>query len=923
VTVAAAVQPSVVMLSDLRGTVIGSGFWILPNAIMTTWDAVGRQDVAIRVTINSSPTTTVPLTLDGVLAFSVPTLNIAVVLVNPPLAQDTAFVPQILPILAEVQAVGTTVVVAPNPGIAGLSTGVVAVTSYGERGYDTYLMLSGVAPGAVGGTPIFRARDLAVVGMVAFGTSAGEIGAVAGSSLRAAAQWAANSPILTTSLLVGATVPAPVFKGSLALGQAVDAVLAGWSPTPDPGTLITVPTRVYVPMRAEAVDPLASGFTDFLERLPAGVPANGSCVYDAALPIESLSSTPDVFVEGAFGQFVLPSPTYPNALAFVTYTAEQATAMNNEYVRSTYLEMPTLWADVTTTEPMTGVPFGESFFAVLDVGTFTPPEEPAVPMVAPVCVDGHGNYTTFRYVVVSWRTGVVGFTNANEVPLGFTIDNLNAFIANPSSATAAVLGCPVAAPFGAVMQPFDFFSGYYVYVAATTDPGTDTLTIAWSGFNDNYEPLEFAVKISRVRSDVPVPPTRGLVFTYATMPGAQWMQPWVVGTTLTLDPFTPEGAGGVVRVRGTPTTGDIIYFGMHVVTVQNLVYVPAPASLLATFGTSGAVGPARDSRGDINPLVVSGSVPVLSDVAGGFAWTVLVWDGGDGVILPAPRRVASVNGYEVGVDALNSPSLGDVLITAGMNATLATPVAVSPVTFYAVGSAAPVPLANPAAAVSRKSYLGYLPLVTSAMGGGITFTPATGAVYSAVLFSAPIDAATGLLPNFTSVSGIVAVPGALSVSAAAIVIIQLACSLSGYVDPGFTYLPFDGPTCAVLYYDPDAEAWVLETRRGLNGSAISTAGPFSAAQVVTGIPFTVQYDVGGLYTQRPNVLAVGRMPRYGNEPWEDPVADAALVTATVALTSAFVAPLVSTVVPDVGAYAVVANEGLEHPSPSYGGALSS
>lgn len=835
---------SAVTLTTADGfTDLGAGFWVSLTCVATSWRNVYREAQGVRVII--AQTGAAPLVLDGVVSFAVLTSGIAFITVNPALYDGTSFTPAVLPIAGNA-AVGETIFTLAN----GFATGTLRNVAYGDAGdyvVDVLADTLNTPPGAA----FIRASDYAIVGMAQYtvisGTSA-YTGGVHGALLSAAVVWASQTPVsgtapVTVVRFLPGPVTLPALRGTVALGQI--------TATASPGvTVATVmPTRV--------VNPAISAF---------GAPAEGAIVYD------TLMCKSDTAFSGTWS-------IGTQSLAFGTTDDPLGQQVTTTVVGVTNASFNVGYARDSA-----------PFVDIRDYGSLQPLAMDPVHGYAELSTDyaasfrisgtttlGNDPVHVASNIYVS-ALGLVAFETTDR-PLDVTdvyAAAVAALAADPESGAGPSL---YAAPFASAdfLLPID---GSYDADAGL--PGNalavytrlvdgNVLYIQWEGYaQSTSDPVKFQIALTLAPgadpvTDEPSDPTSGQVrFSYGVTSGSWAGKPWLTSTALTAHPNL-EQSGGIqtIRVNSMPLIDDTLYFGLASYT--NNLEMPR-----STRSTARAVGPTLDARskdgGGQGTIVVN----VPGTQTGTYALARYYWPGQN-----LPVTVGKVNNTTVGKTGRNVNALPIALLATNASATDLVPVPVT-VSTIIQGTSTPTPMlaGDVQTMLSSARAFGY-PGTTSVIGTQtLRFTPAAGAVYSSALMTVP--AVDVLQRNIASVTGGVEM-GLLVENSLAIV--QLAATNSTGLVTSFTNAADE--TAIIVWLINNVVYWV--TRNGFGGNDINNGdAPWSATGVV---PFTLTYVFPTPCTpvcltregsscappiERINALVVGRPPRAGNEPANNP-----------------------------------------------------
>lgn len=903
------VRDAVVGLINKAGDAdLGSGFWVNTNCVMTAWHVVERESEGVRVIVQlaSGP----PLALDGVVSFAVPSLDVAFVTVNPALYAGTGFTPRVLTI-SPAFAAGETIfsltnVLGNDPNSFGV--GVIREAQWSVYGYVSDLLTSVPHLNGTSGAAIIRASDFAVVGMNQYGflqrtadgsfTEAdGYSGGTNGRLLQAAVQWAGAAktssgvPVLNAAFLPGPSI-IPVLRESIALGQVVEvADLPIGS-----GVNLTVP----LPMVTAAVNP---------DNTPLGAPANGAWVYDALV---SQNTEPFGNYDGTWTFGFGGVPPVENPIAYASIV--DAVALSSGYARS---PATGAFVDISTTGTLLNADAAfNSAAGYVDLSAIA--ADPISPGSFRISAQPSGAGACTAHVATEVYVSALGFAGFGSagfpfVPAAeFTPAELAAVANNPGGGDGPSL---YATPYGSA----DFRLPSTGVVDYSVTPGTPGSALAvyhkligsrhviqWTGFAQSTgDPVSFQLWLEiEVGDQTTVTGSGQVFFVYGVLSGAWAGKPWLAATTMTSDPAAPTSTQ-LIRVDTQPMVEEVIYFGVHSFRYNIVLPLSPGSSVLPILNNFRAVAPRRYPDGTIDDgFYARGTVAVIINAATfQYALTWYDWPGAS-----SPLRVSKVSNADVGDEDLNAPSLPSALLTTAPTATSNAPITVV-VSLTNIGqtSASVMVSTDVVALVTNASYLGNLGTSVSTSNFSVQWTPATGAVYSAAVYNVPGNAE--VQPNITTIEGTVVLDTA-DFAAGAIFAVQLAATNSSSLETQFGAATDE--TCLVVSYD--GTTYSYETRSGYGGATI--LGPLAVAPLGGSVvvPMILGWAFTGDVTQKVNAIVVGRPPRAGNQPANDPLSPSTLGAAEVNFNVVTTAPLASVSgVDPTRTYAVTSTSNVQRP----------
>lgn len=912
-----ATQGSVVGVSNIPGSVAGSGFWVTARAVVTSWALVAKQSLGLHVTVfqaGGGP----PLVLDAVLVFAIPTLDLAFLTVNPLTVGGMLVAPPLLKVALDA-ATGQSVFTLSNAGgVDGnsLATGVIRALSYVPTGTLTDVCTSVPFLGDSSlGSPILRATDLSIVGIVQYAAPAvsstvtTRVAPAAGApcaaglaalALNTAIGWAlSESAVLSANYVLGAAASVTIRRG-LALGQRIESE----APVA-PG--VQVPS-VYAPLPASG---------SALNALELGVPATGATLGSVVASAGTAVATPSgsnfsLTLHGnqtlvpAFG--TTPSPL-PDVVLDAGYTRQS---------------MPAVWRDISTSGTL--VTF-DSDTGIMDLTSIL-----ASNAVRIAGAPAPGNTISS---LAAAKTFVSALGMVLFYPLGTTSSGVSlseAYVAALIEAPAPTLEATFAvgdsvyfaAPFASTAFVRGASSSFpltaWYSLDTTTVPSAPTLTVQWRGVsNSTGVPVNFQVVLgvgtaSTVgSSDLWV---GNVTFAYAPdmmVPG--WADTeWLTGTAMTAPPTASAAVvPQVIRVPTVPVGGDAIYFGIASAESTIVVSRTSPGGSLPPYIVSahGEVGPNPMPAALVGTVVAANRSATIAPF---FQYALF-----QGAPAPSLGTLVTVNGLGIGLQALNQTSLGDVLIQSGGAGTDLGPVPVA-TTWRQVSFGANQVLTPQQTALLLAS--GRTLGMVGAGTGPLTvntfqFFPGTPAnSFGGVALVLPSDTLPGaggaepLQPELRSVQGSVLFDVSSLTSASAFSL-SLGNTDSTYLSDGFVpsgalVANPTGSTLVVVVYPIDGALQYQALYRYGYANTGSTytfilPTPVPSSNYIT-VPFTLTYPAT-TYSPRINTLIVGRPPVAG---FANPVgAQSPQMAAEVTLTECQVAYRTIATQPGVGSFAVV------------------
>jgi len=865
----AATQSAVVGVTTRTGTVLGSGFWVTARVVVTAWVPVQPQTDGLHVVAFQVAGTGPPLVLDAVLAYAIPTLNLAFLVVNPQTVAGLALAPTLLTMGLDA-AVGQDVFVLGNPsdsGIAGnvLATGTLANVALPVSGYVTHVTTDIFALQGGTGTPILRAVDYAVVGMYQL-EAEGLVQGLDATQLSAGIRWAlVNCPLLKANYLLGVGTPLQLQR-ALALGVAVPSEADSEAPIP----------FAYVPLAA-------AGPTTDPDILELGVPAAGAYVGLAEPEAGTVGfATPpsDVFALTLAGPRTVSVVLVPGPTA--------AVVQDVGYIRRT---MPNVWQDIAATGTVVSIDPDTGY------GLIPLADDDDLYFRIAASANTSGDYVdaTWADTVCVSPLGMVSFLLAGLTTLtGFVTPDLAVAVAGGTAAgTAAAFDGTSsylywAAPF--VSSAFAGLDGggfpltVYQLLDTTTDPAAPLLIVQWTGASLYGVPVSFQVQLAVgpqvVEGGGPNPWPGQVTFAYPPdqmLPG-WWQESWAVGTGLTgarLPTIDSATIPQIIQLPQLPTKNDAVYFG-QASQAHNLTLTPTNARGLQPPYVVGARAGGPNANGLV-PLFMAGTV-VAADLGATarpfFQYGLYT----AGVADPegAVRNVVALGGAAaaaVGTLALNQTSLADVVTGVGLLAAGTAPVPVTPV-WRVAGFTAPQALT-----VAQTSLLlgsGVALGAVSGTSGAVTttsyaFAPAAtpGFTYGGVVCTVPsLDQGAGLEPvqaqlrTVTGTINFVATPR--DVEDPVQFVLSLAQADGSMLRDDFvTSVDAADPAGCTTVIVTVVGTTVQATYRNGYGNLSSTTtvglGPTGSAYAV---PFTLTYAADE-YKARVNALVLGRPPTEG------------------------------------------------------------
>ena len=883
------IRPSVVGIATHDGVILGRGFWVSDTVVATAWstiDGIEREALGLRILVDVAwdatyltPGGSQALPLDGVLIYAVPLLGVAFVAVNPTLVAGTGYTPRVLGIRANARA-GERVVTTAAPGT--FVTGFVTNASVGSQGYITDVTTSLAPPDVTDliGAPIIHAYNFTIIGMVQYvkdGSPSGVCGALLASAIAVAAG-------VTPCVLQRAYVPGPAtipgLGNATALGKLLSTTLGG--------------PYIAAPLITEAVRPQLLSF-------PFADTATGAWIY-----------SPDLVNDDAFGTALDTVPGPDPALVFGTANSLQwqdGVDLLNIGVDYARASVSGSFVDISS---LAGVVLLNTAFTpdlYCDVLSELPANANVRVSVNPVNPLSSQLLCQASNIYVS-ALGFIVFATS-EFPVTVATDlkpaRLTELINDPDAVYVDKI--LYAAPFGCedfldtTVSPVDTTMLVYFY-----DDGTSFI-VQWSGYAlSTGDPVSFQVRVTYTIFNLLVAPTAcgEVSFAYAVTSGAWAGKKWLTATTLTSDPDTHEL--NLIRVVSMPCPNDLIYFGNA--SYSDTLYMPARQ------GINAVVCPQRRTTGDARGTVAA----IRVDGRCCYAAAAYTWPG-----FLAPLRVVKVNTSLIGAVGVNNVSLPVALVGIAPTVTEAYPV---PVLVYAevVSQAAGSALEYATTTLVRSAVgLGTVSPVfnwTFPTADSIRFAPgASQGVYQSVLltlptFSGPYGSA--VQNNFTTATVSISITATdLLVGIDVLFIVQLAATNSTTLDTQFQKDALAPLGSCVVIYGHSSTGYFSQMRAGYGGGDIGLPVPLTL--VSGGIQVTralTYYAPGAL--QRINAMVIGRPPRSGNDPMNDPTpVTYVLATGTVLVdgNATKTGPL-SSAMTDMGpGYVITTQHGIERPYP--------
>lgn len=843
------------LTSDFSGVDFFAGFWVSPYTIATAWQPLSRESARVRVVVSrlDGP----PISIDGVVTYAVPELNIALVTVNPNFYSGLGFEPLVLDISTDL-SVGDDVFTITVENVIGrrltathFLKGTVTALSYAEDSheYPTVTLLDYglfvAAPGSVlikdtgyyaaltcghnvysacptgttsTTTTAAAARYLKIVGM-----KNNTVGGPGGLLLQTVLAWASTdlgASVLSAPYAMG-SVTIPFLRQSLALGQLVNTV--------------------YVPMVPETVN---------AETFDLGAVQNGSFVSDVTVA----------------NSVVTPFTYGPTTLTYGTdgsvTTDSNALRVGKLYLRSqtdALVDISGSGTQLTLTNDAEG--WG------------------SIPFTAPFRVSGTpiGVSVTTDNVAVDIYVSAIGFVTftSDAFPTGLSLvpDTLKNLIRDPVGQKSQTL---YVAPFAStdfiLPGPADY----------SVDPGApdralvvhyliqdETLTIQWSGYSQRTgDPVMFQVILSGGTGDDPATdPASGQVrFGYLTMPGAWAGSVWLSAHQLTSNPDIANTV--LVQLLDTPLQQDFVYFGSASYDA-NAQIVERSAVTGSTLRT--AVGPANSFDTTLHLTIVTEN----SSGVFGYGLARYTRDADTRI------RVASVNSVKVADFNANQPSLLDVLVRVASGATSVSPSRV-PVALLTndIGTNVLATASQVLDMLRSYALLGSPPTVTLLpSNAGVSFAPNGSSIYTSAVFTVPAvsvstSSSTVLQPDIAEVTVQLTLTDDVIPNNTGLMV-QLA-----YTDSrGLTTITdTDSASCLIVYRNGTG-GYEAQVRDGYGGINVTTT-PLTEPSYQT----TLQV-VASAREQRPNTIVIGRPPRARNSETYDPTTPFTLGGGSVTITA--------------------------------------
>lgn len=858
-TVAAfeAAAPGTVALADTDGNILGSGFWVNGFSVATAWHVVDRESLGIRVVITVAGS--VPTSLDGVLTFAIPGLDLALVSVNPDL-YPPGFTPLVLGMSTtcltgqEVYSISASLGHDPN----SLAVGFIREASYTDIGTITDVLTSVPHYPGCSGAAVIRKADNAIVAMVQYdfsqasafnglgglvlnSSTAEYSGGVSASLIRAfmalaGTASAGGAPVTSAYYFPGAATY-PTLRDNFALG-----IMRAAGPGPSP-------PLAAVPLMAAGVQP---------QQLPVGTPAYGSLVYspDVTWTTESWG-TLETFDAGAAGYLDVALPLLQ--------------AFDAEYVRAPvpYVSVDSM-AGLTIDCNNAGSPAFNLITGFFDFAAWAGEGFSQYNFIISSTTNSLTYHAASNIVVAA--SGWVTFDDGTFSTVTLPAD-VEPLIADPSYRNLYLLGIPYAS------SDFIIHSETPNYVADAGEPGgplllrmniqtvdtTSTITFQWDGYSHaTLDPVSFQVVLITTSLALPEAVSGQMQFNYGVLPGTWAGNPWLAASQLTSNP--DASTLQLIQIVDQPRMNESIYFGTasYQSTAQLVRSVPVPSDVMSSLQNR-VVAPRRLPVGGLPDGTVTATFCTYDGTS--FKYIHLAYDWA-----PITERIASLNGSPVGSSNLNTPSLTDAIVATGsIYGTQLAPKLLSAVSIIDTTPASPIALTlaqrnailsspvNLGPGVSILSTTGYLPATSK-----FAWTPSTGDYYASTLLYVQPTPNPREVFNYASVAFQITFNYLELVREGVnngILALQLAAADSTSL---LTQFADDlSPTCVLIYAVDSGANYVVEYRSGYGGA---TVGAISAPQTLIGI-ITVNgvltYNTTG-FTQRPNVLVVGRPPRAGN-----------------------------------------------------------
>jgi hypothetical protein len=893
----------------ILGSQSGSGFWVTPRAVVTAWHVVQGMDSVVRVVVYQSAAP--PLVLDAVVAYAIPVLDLAFLVVNPVTVTGLVVTPTIGKLGMDA-ATGQPVFALMTTGsVSGTSfvAGVIRDNSSNPENYLSDLLTTVPIVAGAAGAPVFRATDYAIVGMVQYGTEVGSSsfsGGVDARLLSAGVYWAIqNCPALNAGYVLGVSLT-PLLGNSVALGQKVVSEAPVVAPATAP--------YAYVFMPEKGVD---------LETLELSVPATGATVYSPTFAIpcrifKSAEATPKYEIQLYGKQTVVVLPNDASGagvhlnVGYVSKSVPQAWVPGVPEAAGSPLVFVAGIAEITT------IVLGEE-----DERTFRVRATPS--SVDTVC----GNITSAIRVFVS-DLGMVTFTT-DVAELAPTQVQVLQAIYDGVDGIAPVL--TYAAPFASVAFADSPLDAYAVH-----DVLNNRIVIQWQGSSERGTPVCFQaiLGVGPTASVTTNYDSGEVLFTYAPdqmLPG--WSDgPWLTGTSLAGTRSDESGleVRRVIKVPLPPVANQAIYFGLATLD-SNAIVTPCigttaqPPPYIFSMHGEQVTSPVNPEKAITYGTVVMANTS--TPTAPFFRYALLSNEVDfQGV---EELTVVSVNGLSVGQEDLDSVSLPDALVQVGINGSVTSPFLVTPA-FRTTGF-------GPQSALTPQQMSVLLGSATSMGVVGPTtrpvtvtsfqFTPGSTAAQQAgyggvACFVPPSVVATGSEPLQTQ---LVTVSGSVTLTATrdfltpetnlGLFVLSLAHTDSTQLTDDFLAIyPVTPPTTdlystlAISITPSETDTWTVNLVKRYGYSGVDAVVDSDTCDV--GVPFTVNFTLSYpliKYNPRVNTILIGRPPVPKFEPANDFGAPtpSLLVPGLVTFSSVVTAPRVvlATGSPTPNAYAVV------------------
>jgi hypothetical protein len=882
----------VVSVHTLDGTAVGSGFWVSPRAVATSWHSVAPQAGGLQVIVfqASGP----PLALDAVLVFAIPVLDVAFLVVNPLTVGGMLLEPTVLPVATVSAATGETVFALSNGlGVDGnsMTTGVVREASLSRAGYITDIATTLPLFLGSSGAAVIRVPDLVVVGMAQYAlTATGPVplspgpdplttgctysAGVSSRLLAAAIYWAFQEcKAMSAPYLLGASTKVTLSR-SLALGQRLPVEADGVLAT----AVLPMPTAGIVPAQTEL-----------------GIPCVG-----ATVGVPRLTETPDLFNPGESAAFTLSFSGTQTVTPASTAPASTL-VLDTGYVR---VHLPAVFQDISVdginlsdSGSGLGARVGDGYHDTINpvtgsinINQFINPA-PVVEGLDDVALDPYTN--VFRTSVLPSADPLVAadapYTSKIVVSalgmVGFDVD-LDADLVLAAIQEPAQAPFLFVAPFASTAFANTTYAGSTagtpggpLAVFLKTVPGA--VIVQWQGYAaETLAPVCFQVYLGLdTVANVTLSYPAGQV-TYAyradVLPGPWAGGRWLTGTSLQeLD----EASRRPIVVGTPPSGGEALYFGVASYTGTNM------CSVLASDLHTYMLGPHGEGQpGAPLPAPTVSSTVVTANAAAAVApfFTYAVF------LAAAPSdllTVVAVNALPVGAADLDNASLSDVLVQTGLQG-------VPSVSVQLLGKAFTASQALPPAGMSSffgsAQYLGLSPVLSSTgpvSQSAFQFTPvneltATPAppesFFSGAVLSAPYSY-TGSSSSEPQQGQLVSVQGTVVLSTAAVLeyvqdsgrSAMFTVSLLHTQGTRATDFWVASPppsatvgTTTAFFIIPDTPTTFTVITRvsfGYGGPEVSLTSAAVTSSTTLTLPFALECEPA-IYLAKVNALALGRPP---------------------------------------------------------------